>query len=244
MKRSSWRQRLEDLPRADRGLLLAAGVTTVLLAAALAAAPEKFGFRQPEGEEAAPAAVREEAAENAPEAGPETAMTPALAEEEAPAETETAAKGDAVEQPQGTEAAETAPPEASLPEISLQRLAGGELRVIRPYGFDYNPNTEDYRFHRGSDLAASSGQPLFAPAEGTVRQAEEDAYWGGVLVIDFDGWTGILRCVTPRVEAGAQVRAGDFIASVTPAPAEAAQDSHFHLEIETAGQSLDPARCL
>ena len=73
-----------------------------------------------------------------------------------------------------------------------------------------------------------------------MREAREDAYWGGVLVIDFEGWSTVLLCVTPRVEAGAEVKAGDFIASVAPAPAEAAEESHFHVEVESEGSSLDP----
>ena len=90
------------------------------------------------------------------------------------------------------------------------------------------------------DLAAAAGRPVFAPAAGTVREAAEDAYWGGVLIIDHEGWTTVLRCVTPRVEAGTRVQAGDFIASVAPAPAEAAEESHFHVEVEREGSSQDP----
>lgn len=159
-------------------------------------------------------------AEDDPEAGLSQAEAEAEAETEAEAE-----DGQALRQE---------------PQIDLRRLITGEAAIIRPYGFDFNPNTEDFRFHRGSDLAAASGQPVFAPAAGTVREAREDAYWGGVLVIDFEGWSTVLRCVTPRVEAGAEVKAGDFIASVAPAPAEAAEESHFHVEVESEGSSLDP----
>ena len=167
------------------------------------------------------------------------ALTPALAEDD-PEAGLSQAEAEAEAEAETEAEAEDVQALRQEPQIDLHRLITGEAAIIRPYGFDFNPNTEDFRFHRGSDLAAASGQPVFAPAAGTVREAREDAYWGGVLVIDFDGWSTVLRCVTPRVEAGAEVKAGDFIASVAPAPAEAAEESHFHVEVEREGSSLDP----
>ena len=227
----------------DRGRvsLLALFLTAVLLTAGLIAGD---GLKERlDGPEEVPAQAETAADMPAPAHAPQDteALTPALAEDDpeaglsrAEAEAETQAEAE-------TEAeAEDGQALRQEPQIDLHRLITGEAAIIRPYGFDFNPNTEDFRFHRGSDLAAASGQPVFAPAAGTVREAREDAYWGGVLVIDFEGWSTVLRCVTPRVEAGAQVQAGDFIASVAPAPAEAAEESHFHVEVESEGESLDP----
>lgn len=235
--------------------LLALGLTLALLIVALAAAPAPL--RQwLRGEEEAPAAVAgQEISMDAGEAG-------AVAAEAGAAEAtagEAAGSGTAAEPMEQEPGPALAPALAGqeedgdgsgaedglstgrAPAVDLSRLITGAPAIIRPYGYDYNPNTEDYRFHRGSDLAAAAGQPIFAPAAGTVRQAEEDAYWGGLLIIDHEGWTSILRCVTPRVEAGQKVEAGDFIASAAPAPAEAAEEPHFHVEVESEGQSLDPA---
>ena len=230
-----------ELSVQGRVSLLALGLTAVLLTAGLVAG-DRLKERL-DGPEEAPAQAETAADMPAPAAAtsPQEALTPALAEDDpeaglsrAEAEAETQAEAE-------TEAeAEDGQALRQEPQIDLRRLITGEAAIIRPYGFDFNPNTEDFRFHRGSDLAAASGQPVFAPAAGTVREAREDAYWGGVLVIDFEGWSTVLRCVTPRVEAGAEVKAGDFIASVAPAPAEAAEESHFHVEVESEGESLDP----
>lgn len=211
--------------------LLALGVTAVLLTAGLISAADRLPGRLSEGgEEPAPVTAAEEAAAQPAPAPAQEELAPVLAEDDPPAGlSQTEAEAEDGEQPELT------------PKIDLHRLANGTPAIIRPYGYDYNPNTEDYRFHRGSDLAAAAGQPVFAPAEGTVREATEDAYWGGILIIDHEGWTTVLRCVTPRVEVGERVLAGDFIASVCPAPAEAAEESHFHVEVEREGQSLDPA---
>ncbi|MBR5430270.1 MAG: M23 family metallopeptidase [Firmicutes bacterium] len=249
MKRSMG-QRLGRLSRreltpAGRMTLLALGLLILALTAAVTARllPEETGGAAPATAETnmetmsdteITAALSETAAEQAG-----APLTPVLAEEQPAAEEEEdAAAEDAesdAEEAEDGQARHTA-------QIDLSRVISGEARIIRPYGYDYNPNTEDYRFHRGCDLAAAAGQPLFAPAAGRVSQAEEDGYWGGVVVIDHGGWSTVLRCVTPRVEAGSTVTAGDFVASAAPAPAEAAEDAHFHLEVEAQGQSLDPAR--
>ena len=230
-----------ELSVQGRVSLLALFLAAVLLTAGLVAGD---GLKERlDGPEEVPAQAETAADMPAPAHAPQDteALTPALAEDDpeaglsqAEAEAEAEAKAE-------TEAeAEDGQALRQEPQIDLRRLITGEAAIIRPYGFDFNPNTEDFRFHRGSDLAAASGQPVFAPAAGTVREAREDAYWGGVLVIDFEGWSTVLRCVTPRVEAGAEVKAGDFIASVAPAPAEAAEESHFHVEVEREGSSLDP----
>ena len=118
---------------------------------------------------------------------------------------------------------------------------------------EQHPDGQKQFFRHRSDLprrnpkdgAPGVGAPPFpgavTTADGVIREAVEDAYWGGMMVLDFDGWSAVLRCVTPRAEAGTKVAAGEFIASVAPAPAEAAQEPHFHLEVEVEGQSLDPA---
>ena len=225
----------------DRGRvsLLALFLTAALLTAGLIAGDGlkgRFG-----GPEEAPAQAETAADMPAPAAAtsPQEALTPALAEDD-PEAGLSQAEAEAEAEAETEAEAEDGQALRQEPQIDLRRLITGEAAIIRPYGFDFNPNTEDFRFHRGSDLAAASGQPVFAPAAGTVREAREDAYWGGVLVIDFEGWSTVLRCVTPRVEAGAEVKAGDFIASVAPAPAEAAEESHFHVEVESEGGSLDP----
>ncbi|MBO7667543.1 MAG: M23 family metallopeptidase [Firmicutes bacterium] len=232
-----------ELTEKARVSLLVLGLAALLLTAGLAGR----GFTdRPDGESPPAGAELPAPAPAAVTPQEEEQLAPALAEDD-PAEglSRTEAEAEAGETEDAVDAVEEDRSEDGQapgrePAIDLRRLITGELAVIRPYGYDFNPNTEDYRFHRGSDLAAAAGRPVFAPAAGTVREAAEDAYWGGVLIIDHEGWTTVLRCVTPRVESGTRVQAGDFIASVAPAPAEAAEESHFHVEVEREGSSLDP----
>ena len=147
--------------------------------------------------------------------------------------------------------------DADAAQTALPTLAGtdedifvclpleGLPSIIRAYGYDYNPNTEDYRFHRGSDLAAAVGTPVYAVADGTVSESGEDSYWGGVVKISHgERWSSIYRCIIPAVAAGSSVKAGDLLGHVTPAPAEAVQESHLHLELELSGESQDAASLL
>ena len=228
-----------ELTEKARVSLLVLGLAALLLTAGLAGR----GLTDRPGGESPPAAAELPLPAPAAVTPQDENLAPALAEDD-PAEglsrTEAEAEAGETEEAGEENRSEDGQAPGREPAIDLRRLITGELAVIRPYGYDFNPNTEDYRFHRGSDLAAASGRPVFAPAAGTVREAREDAYWGGVLIIDHEGWTTVLRCVTPRVEAGTRVQAGDFIASVAPAPAEAAEESHFHVEVESEGSSLDP----
>ncbi len=125
--------------------------------------------------------------------------------------------------------------------ISLSR-ASDNPEISRAYGYDYNPNTEDYRFHRGCDVDLAAEAPVLAPAEASVEAAYTDMYWGGVVILDHgNGWKSIYKCIVPTVTAGDSVQQGDVLGNITRAPAEAVQDYHLHVEIEHDGASQNPA---
>ena len=199
-------------------------------------------------------------------AGPEQGETPAAADDSAAGQTQ---GGNEATPPQaGNEAtpqtgAETTPsPDAAAVEVlaepeqpqaedgeALSAAApafgmplAGSLRVSRGYGYEYNPNTEDYRFHRGCDLDAALGSEVRAVAAGEVAEAHMDDYWGGIVIVEHTGgWTTVYKCITPSVTRGDAVQAGDALGAVVNAPAEAVQDPHLHIEVEHAGESRDPA---
>lgn len=127
--------------------------------------------------------------------------------------------------------------------ISLSRAGGSEGREIsRAYGYDYNPNTEDYRFHRGCDTDLPPDSAVYAPAAATVAEAYTDQYWGGVVVLDHgNGWRSVYKCLLPEVSAGQELEAGAVLGKITRAPAEAVQDYHLHIELEHDGSSENPA---
>lgn len=118
--------------------------------------------------------------------------------------------------------------------------------ILRGHGYAYDPTTEDYRFHRGVDLAASAGEAVRSAAGGKVTAAAEDAFWGGIVVVDHGGgWSSAYRGLDPQVEAGDQVEAGSLLGTVLESiPGEAAQPGHLHVELLLEGDSLDPSAWL
>lgn len=160
--------------------------------------------------------------------------------------------------PQPEQEQEAAYGEDGQPQNRLEpealRVSAGALELVMPVngtilrgqGYDYDPTTEDYRFHRGIDLSAAAGDPVFCAAAGKVTAAAEDAFWGGIVVVEHGGgWSSAYRGLEPAVEAGQQVEAGSLLGQVlSTIPAEAAQESHVHVELSLDGDSVDPSAWL
>lgn len=224
---------------------LTLGVAALMMAAAALLTPGLLGDRgnghYPADAQPVIAGGQEAAAG---EAGAETPVLP-----------ETEPEGDSSALPEPTDDTPALPEqtESGLEAEGLLAVSG-EIRqwilpisgqISRGYGYDYNPSTEDYRFHRGCDIEAPLQSQVRAAAGGQAAYAAEDQYWGGIVIIDHGGgWKSVYKCVQPAVEAGESIIAGQIIGLVIDAPAEAAQASHVHVEMEFEGQSLDPLSLL
>lgn len=109
----------------------------------------------------------------------------------------------------------------------------------------YSATMGDWRCHNGTDFSGNSGMTVKAVAEGTVKAIEEDAAWGGVVVIDHGFGVQSRYCgVTPSVKKGAVVKAGDALGSLIGVPCESADGCHLHLEITVAGAYADPVKTI
>lgn len=143
--------------------------------------------------------------------------------------------------PLTTPAAPTEPPAspapAFVPPVSGQTLAGfsGDELV-------YSETLGDWRTHNGIDLAADAGDEVRCARAGTVSAVYEDGLWGRVVEVTADGvtfrYTGLDEvAVTPQQT----VAMGDTLGTVGECVAEAALDSHLHLEVLKDGAWVDPA---
>ena len=143
--------------------------------------------------------------------------------------------------PQSTPAAPTEPPAspapAFVPPVSGQTLAGfsGDELV-------YSETLGDWRTHNGIDLAADAGDEVRCARAGTVSAVYEDGLWGRVVEVTADGvtfrYTGLGEVA---VSAQQTVAMGDTLGTVGECVAEAALDSHLHLEVLKDGAWVDPA---
>ncbi|GCF95715.1 hypothetical protein NRIC_36060 [Enterococcus florum] len=89
-------------------------------------------------------------------------------------------------------------------------------------------------FHRGIDMAAPQGEPIYASKEGTVKKAEYHSSWGNYVVIDHpDGYSTLYAHQSEySVKAGEKVQQGDLIGFV--GSTGNSTGPHLHLELSSS----------
>jgi murein DD-endopeptidase MepM/ murein hydrolase activator NlpD len=90
-------------------------------------------------------------------------------------------------------------------------------RISGVYGSQRVLNGEPGRPHYGLDIAAPTGNPVYAPAPGKVTLAHNDMYFsGGTLILDHgQGLSStFLHLSEILVESGTEVERGDLIARI------------------------------
>lgn len=90
-------------------------------------------------------------------------------------------------------------------------------RISGVYGSQRILNGEPRRPHFGLDIAAPTGTPVYAPADGLITLAHPDMYYsGGTIILDHGHGlsSSFLHLSEILVEAGAMVKQGDVIGKV------------------------------
>jgi murein DD-endopeptidase MepM/ murein hydrolase activator NlpD len=109
-----------------------------------------------------------------------------------------------------------------------------------------DPFTGGEVFHRGVDLAAKSGTPVVAPADGVVLVAtdtyEPSQAAGTVVIIDHgNGLTTFhAHLEDTAVVEGQNVTQGQTIATV--GSTGKSTGPHLHFEVRRDGEAVDPAQ--
>jgi len=108
------------------------------------------------------------------------------------------------------------------------------------FGWRRDPFTGAKQFHRGVDLSAPPGTPVFAPADGIVLAADREGGYGNVLTISHgDGMvTRYGHLSAFKAKAGQEVRRGDTIALV--GSSGRSTGPHLHYEVLLEGRQVDP----
>lgn len=108
------------------------------------------------------------------------------------------------------------------------------------FGWRKNPVTKRRLFHKGIDISAKYGTPIFATAPGTVRRAGWMRGYG--RNIDLQHGYGIMtryaHCSRIKVRKGDTVERGDLIGWV--GQTGRATGPHVHFEIHIDGAAVDP----
>lgn len=133
---------------------------------------------------------------------------------------------------------------------SILPLPADRFVLTSPFGVRISPFTRAADFHKGLDLSAPTGTPIYAAADGVVSFAgryplrESVAWWrfGNVVTINHsDRFVTIYgHCDTIRVQAGQQVKQGQIIATV--GSTGWSTNPHLHYEVRSTLEDPDAYR--
>lgn len=128
-----------------------------------------------------------------------------------------------------------------LPTVSVpSRTPLDDYRLTSGFGLRTHPVLGGRRGHKGLDMAAPTGTPIYAPADGVVAKAEWFGAYGNFISIghgsELETRYGHLSRMT--VSAGQRVRKGDLIGHV--GSTGRSTGPHLHYEVRVAGQAVDP----
>lgn len=131
-----------------------------------------------------------------------------------------------------------APAQIGVSVPSLVPIAA--LRVSSTFGMRVHPTLHRYKAHKGIDLAAPSGTPVYATADGIVAKAEWFSTYGNYIQVEHGGEleTRYGHLSGYAVAAGDRVRKGDLIGYV--GSTGRSTGPHLHYEVRIAGEAVDP----
>ena len=124
-------------------------------------------------------------------------------------------------------------------------LAMDDVQVLSsPYGTRLHPRSGGEGFHRGLDLRANLGTPVYAVADGRVEKSDRSGAYGNLILLDHGEGLESLYGHNSRnlVLEGESVRRGQVIALV--GHTGNATGDHLHFEIRWRDGTVDPWRVL
>ena len=124
---------------------------------------------------------------------------------------------------------------------SILPIPSDQFVLTSPFGMRVSPFTRQGELHKGLDLSAPTGTPVYATADGVVSFAgrypiaQSVSWWrfGNVVVVNHsDRFITIYgHCDTVKVRAGQTVKQGEVIASV--GSSGWSTNSHLHYEVRS-----------
>ncbi|MGX7896327.1 M23 family metallopeptidase [Tsuneonella sp. HG222] len=108
------------------------------------------------------------------------------------------------------------------------------------FGMRTHPVLGGRRSHKGIDLGAPTGTPVYATADGTVAMAEYYSSYGNYIQLQHGGnmETRYAHLSGYNVAAGQKVRKGDLIGFV--GSTGRSTGPHLHYEVRVDGDAVDP----
>lgn len=112
------------------------------------------------------------------------------------------------------------------------------------FGMRKSPYTGRPKFHEGLDIAANTGTPIHATADGVVARVETSPGYGKTVIIDHGYGYRTLYAHNSKnlVKRGQKIARGDKIAEV--GNTGRSTGPHLHYEIQLNGVPIDPRKTL
>jgi murein DD-endopeptidase MepM/ murein hydrolase activator NlpD len=114
--------------------------------------------------------------------------------------------------------------------------------VTSPFGNRMSPFSGIQKFHEGMDIAAQTGTPVMAPADGVVTKAGFGTGYGNMVEISHGYGIRTIYGHNSRlnVKAGQRVKRGDVISYV--GDSGSSTGPHLHYEVRVNNLPVNPAR--
>lgn len=131
-------------------------------------------------------------------------------------------------------------PNNSLPPMTGRFLKPANGPITSGFGMRYHPILHYTRMHKGVDIGARSGSPIYAAADGEVVKATYSSSYGNYVIIAHGGGLTTVYAHASRlmVHAGQRVRRGQHIANV--GSTGLAKGPHLHWEVYRNGVAVNP----
>ncbi|KHL24911.1 hypothetical protein PK98_13670 [Croceibacterium mercuriale] len=130
---------------------------------------------------------------------------------------------------------------APIQRVSVpSRIPLDAARMSSDYGMRSHPVLGGRRRHSGVDLAAPTGTPVYAPADGLVSRADAWGSYGNYIALEHGGdlQTRFGHLSGFAVSAGERVSKGQLIGYV--GSTGRSTGPHLHYEVRVAGEAVDP----
>jgi len=119
-----------------------------------------------------------------------------------------------------------------------------KFKGIVSWGFDkeaIHPISKKLMMHKGIDMPAPTGTPVYAAGGGVVKKAEKVDGWGKLIVLEHaDGYTTFYAHLDAMdVETGVKVAVGQLIGQV--GNTGQSTGPHLHYEVRKNGEHVNPA---
>ena len=125
---------------------------------------------------------------------------------------------------------------------SIQPVANKNLdRIASGFGYRIDPVYKERRMHKGLDFTAPTGTPIYATADGTVRESgfSTDGFGNKVVINHGYGYETLYgHMYRVKAKPGQQVKRGEVIGYV--GSTGKSTGAHCHYEVHRYGNAVDP----